>query len=49
MRLTKQQTQTIIQIVTRWAGTVTAVYLFGTRLNDQVKGGESDANTSLSN
>ena len=53
MRLTTQQTQIIIQTVTRLAGTGTAVYLFGSRLNDQAKGGdidlfiESDATLSL--
>lgn len=53
MRLTKQQTKTITQTVTRLAGIGTAVYLFGSRLNDQAKGGdidlfiESDAQLSL--
>ena len=42
MRLTKQQTHTIIQTVYRLAGTGAAVYLFGSRLNDQTKGGDID-------
>jgi predicted nucleotidyltransferase len=42
MRLTKQQTHTITQTVTRLAGTGSAVYLFGSRLNDQAKGGDID-------
>ncbi|TAN64848.1 MAG: nucleotidyltransferase domain-containing protein [Methylobacter sp.] len=42
MRLTKQQARTITQTVSRLAGTGTAVYLFGSRLNDQAKGGDID-------
>lgn len=42
MRLTKQQTQSITQTVSRLAGTGSAVYLFGSRLNDQAKGGDID-------
>ena len=42
MRLTKQQTHAIIQTVSRLAGTGAAVYLFGSRLNDQAKGGDVD-------
>lgn len=42
MRLTKQQTEAIIQTVTRLAGMGAAVYLFGSRLNDQAKGGDID-------
>jgi len=42
MRLTKQQTEAIIQTVTRLAGMESAVYLFGSRLNDQAKGGDID-------
>jgi predicted nucleotidyltransferase len=42
MRLTKQQTHTITQTVSRLAGAGTAVYLFGSRLNDQAKGGDID-------
>lgn len=53
MHLTKQQTHTIIQTVSRLAGTGALVRLFGSRLNDQAKGGdidlliESDVNLSL--
>ena len=42
MRLTKQQTEVITQTVTRLAGNGTAIYLFGSRLNDQAKGGDID-------
>ena len=42
MRLTKQQTNTITQTVSRLAGTGAAVYLFGSRLNDHAKGGDID-------
>jgi predicted nucleotidyltransferase len=42
MRLTKQQTHTITQTVSRLAGTGATVYLFGSRLNDQAKGGDID-------
>jgi predicted nucleotidyltransferase len=42
MRLTKQQTQTITQTVSRLAGTGATIYLFGSRLNDQAKGGDID-------
>ena len=42
MRLTKQQIHTITQTVSRLAGTGTSVYLFGSRLNDQAKGGDID-------
>ena len=42
MRLTKQQTHTIIQTVSRLAGTEAVVHLFGSRLNDQAKGGDID-------
>ena len=42
MRLTKQQTDTIVQTATRLAGTEAAVYLFGSRLNDEAKGGDID-------
>ena len=53
MHLTKQQTHTIIQTVSRLAGTGALVRLFGSRLNDQAKGWdidlliESDVNLSL--
>ena len=43
MRLTKQQIHTITQTVSRLAGgTGASVYLFGSRLNDQAKGGDID-------
>ncbi|MEI6147030.1 MAG: nucleotidyltransferase domain-containing protein [Methylococcales bacterium] len=42
MRLTKPQTDTILQTVSNWAGTNASVYLFGSRLNDQAKGGDID-------
>ena len=42
MRLTKQQTEAITRTVTRLTGIGTAVYLFGSRLNDQAKGGDID-------
>lgn len=52
MRLTKQQTETITQTVTRLAGIGSAIYLFGSKLNDQAKGGDIDlfieSNTQLS-
>ena len=52
MRLTKQQTEAITQTVTRLTGIGTAIYLFGSRLNDQAKGGDIDlfieSNTQLS-
>ena len=53
VRLTKQQTDIIIQTVSRWAGSGAVVYLFGSRLNDHVRGGdidlfiETDASLSL--
>lgn len=42
MRLTKQQTHIIIQTVCRLAGMGAVVHLFGSRLNDQAKGGDID-------
>ncbi len=42
MRLTKQQTHIITQTVTRLIGIDAAVYVFGSRLNDQTKGGDID-------
>jgi uncharacterized protein len=42
MRLTKQQTEVIMQTVTRLTGMEAEVYLFGSRLNDQAKGGDID-------
>ncbi|MDD4914337.1 MAG: nucleotidyltransferase domain-containing protein [Methylococcales bacterium] len=42
MRLTKQQTDIIVQTVARLAGTGAAVHLFGSRLNDEARGGDID-------
>ena len=42
MRLTKQQIHTIIQTVSGLAGTGAFVHVFGSRLNDQAKGGDID-------
>jgi predicted nucleotidyltransferase len=42
MRLTKEQIYTINQAVSRLAGTEAIVHLFGSRLNDQAKGGDID-------
>ena len=42
MRLTKQQITIITQTVFRLAGVGASVYLFGSRLNDQAKGGDID-------
>lgn len=42
MRLTKQQTCIINQTVTRLIGMDATIYLFGSRLNDQAKGGDID-------
>ncbi len=42
MRLTQEQVQLISQTVTRWAGEKTSVYLFGSRIDDEAKGGDVD-------
>lgn len=42
MRITKEQIQWITQTVSRLAGAGAEVYLFGSRLNDQAKGGDID-------
>jgi predicted nucleotidyltransferase len=42
MRLTRQQAEMIAQTVSCLAGAGSAVYLFGSRLNDQAKGGDVD-------
>lgn len=42
MRLTKQQTNIITQTISRLIGTGAAVYLFGSRLNNQARGGDID-------
>lgn len=42
MRLTQQQTHLITQAIYRLAGTHARVFLFGSRLNDNAKGGDVD-------
>jgi predicted nucleotidyltransferase len=42
MRLTPEQVRLIIDAVSRWAGKGAEVYLFGSRLNDNVSGGDVD-------
>jgi len=42
MRLTRNQVSTILTIVRRDAGEHAAVFLFGSRLNDQARGGDVD-------
>ncbi len=42
MRLTKEQIYIINQAVSGLAGTEAIVHLFGSRLNDQAKGGDID-------
>lgn len=42
MRLTLEQTQSIVATVTRWAGEDATVFLFGSRLDDKVRGGDVD-------
>ncbi len=42
MRLSQEQTLSILTIVNRLAGETAAVYLFGSRVNDQAKGGDVD-------
>ncbi len=42
MRLTENQVALITQTVTRLVGTDASVYLFGSRLNNQAKGGDID-------
>lgn len=42
MRLTDQQMQTISQVVRIIAGKTAEPYLFGSRLNDQARGGDVD-------
>jgi len=42
MRLTTQQIRIITQVVTRIAGDTAEAYLFGSRLNDQARGGDVD-------
>jgi len=42
MRLTPEQTSSILAVVKRYAGEHAAVYLFGSRLDDRVRGGDVD-------
>lgn len=42
MRLTAQQIQIITQAISHFAGDTSSVYLFGSRLNDQARGGDVD-------
>jgi len=42
MRLTPEQVRLIIDAVSRWAGPGAEAYLFGSRLNDTVSGGDVD-------
>jgi len=42
MRLTPEQILSILTTVNHWAGEAAAVYLFGSRANDQAKGGDVD-------
>ncbi len=42
MRLTSRQTEIITEVVFRNAGETAAAYLFGSRLNDQARGGDVD-------
>ena len=49
MRLTKQQQQKIKQIVNEIAGDQAEIILFGSRVDDQQKGGDIDLLISLNN
>lgn len=42
MRLTREQTRSILETVSRLAGAGSIVYLFGSRLDDGAKGGDVD-------
>ena len=42
MRLTKEQIRIIAKVVSRIAGDQAETYLFGSRVNDQAKGGDVD-------
>jgi len=42
MRLTREQTLSILEIITRLTGEDATVSLFGSRLNDQARGGDVD-------
>lgn len=42
MRLTPAQVQTVLRIVAEYAGDSARTYLFGSRLDDQARGGDID-------
>lgn len=42
IRLTPDQVQTVLRIVAKHAGDSAATYLFGSRLDDQARGGDLD-------
>lgn len=42
MRITTQQIRIITQIVSQFAGDTAETYMFGSRLNDQARGGDVD-------
>lgn len=42
MRLTREQTQIVLQTITQLAGSSARAYLFGSRLDDQARGGDVD-------
>ena len=42
MRLTREQVQIVLQTTTQLAGSSARAYLFGSRLDDQARGGDVD-------
>ena len=42
MRLTREQTQIVLQTINQLAGSSARAYLFGLRLDDQARGGDVD-------
>lgn len=42
MRLTKKQIQIITEVISRFTDATASIYLFGSRLNDQARGGDVD-------
>jgi len=42
MRLSPEQTRSILTTVSRWAGKSATVFLFGSRLDDKARGGDVD-------
>jgi len=42
MRLSPEQTRNILTTVARWAGDSATVFLFGSRLDDKLRGGDVD-------